>query len=815
MKKNYLFAMLALTATLNLYAQNSYLKEADGFRSREILPELNVFSCFDVDNQTLYAQDGDSINVIDLVTHETLYKIDNPEGYNAFPTFVRYSPADTILWAGYSTSQNMDDRIYAFNVKTKQWTMVASFTASYDMEFWEDHVLISGTNSADWGVSNAIYLLDESGENNHRKLIETMGSPAGFALDQEGNLYLATASFSETNGLFSWSSEQIANILNNPDAPFLTLTNAVHLATISAASSDTETDEAGNIFFNINNFSGKKSLARWNETPGTDYNYDVIAYSDDDTDWFTYIKAVGHILSSDPGNELISLSFGRPLASVYKARGPLLVSNLPVMMRNTDAESFTFDLNDYFSHPDDEMITFSIKSNSFPNVAVGTITNADFRIEFLATGQTTILIEAESNGLKSVAELTIGVQPIWEGEYVISDMENNNLTPESYWNGSDESGGFESGLGYFYNNYNTEWGSWAGWAHSNKTDNTTPGWFNQYSAITGSGINPDENESSTYAVAYSPENLKFENPSAHQIKGFFVTNTAYTGLSMKYGDDFSKKFGGPDGSDPDWFLLKVLGIKDGTTIDSVGFYLADYRFEDNAKDYVVETWQWIELSSLGKVDSIALELSSSDNGEWGMNTPAYFAVDDLYIVPDLAPEIASMQEDITLIFGDEGFTRSLNGIFTDPDDNDELIEITILDDYNHDLISVETIDGNIKITSVANLSESTEINMEAVSNGKTITGSFTVTVQSTVGINENDLSGVIVYPNPATNHFRLVGVSHEVIHLELITLSGQVVLRENNFNPSSVVEINNLAEGTYLLRIITNKDNQWTKVVIR
>jgi hypothetical protein len=61
----------------------------------------------------------------------------------------------------------------------------------------------------------------------------------------------------------------------------------------------------------------------------------------------------------------------------------------------------------------------------------------------------------------------------------------------------------------------------------------------------------------------------------------------------------------------------------------VEFYLADYRFADNRDDYILDTWQYVDLTSLGMIKSLEFTLSSSDIGEWGMNTPAYFAIDTL------------------------------------------------------------------------------------------------------------------------------------------------------------------------------------------
>jgi hypothetical protein len=230
----------------------------------------------------------------------------------------------------------------------------------------------------------------------------------------------------------------------------------------------------------------------------------------------------------------------------------------------------------------------------------------------------------------------------------IANFDDLSLAPESYWNGSDGSGGFQSGPAWFNNNY-TDWGggyySWDGWAYSNTTDTTTPGYTNQYSAITGSGFN-----SNNYGISYVPldfmggtyepipTSLTFTNTAdGYIVSGAYFTNTTYAYLSMEDGYAPAKKFGGSSGNDPDWFLLTITG-KDasGGKTGTVEFYLADYRFEDNNKDYIVENWEYVDLSSLGVVKSVEFSLSSSDVGDWGMNTPAYFAMDDLNCVPEPA-----------------------------------------------------------------------------------------------------------------------------------------------------------------------------------
>ena len=215
-----------------------------------------------------------------------------------------------------------------------------------------------------------------------------------------------------------------------------------------------------------------------------------------------------------------------------------------------------------------------------------------------------------------------------------SSFEDLDLPVESYWNGSDGSGGpvpgavqggFVSGGAHFNNNYNADWGSWDGFCYSNLTD-TAEGLAAQYNAITGSG----QGGSVNYAVAYigwiMPPTITLETPGI--VEGLYVTNNSYTYYSMLNGDAFAKKFGGEAGSDPDWLMLTITGRDaDGAATGTVDFYLADYRSEDDDEDYIVDTWQYVDLTLLGEVVSLEFALSSSDVGDWGMNTPAYFAID--------------------------------------------------------------------------------------------------------------------------------------------------------------------------------------------
>lgn len=209
----------------------------------------------------------------------------------------------------------------------------------------------------------------------------------------------------------------------------------------------------------------------------------------------------------------------------------------------------------------------------------------------------------------------------------IADFENFGLAPDQFLNGSDGNGGFESGPVFLPNNYNANYDSFTAWAISSTTDTTTPGFLNQFSSIVGSGVDG----SVTYATAFAFDPVMINLTETDvSLDGAFFTNNTFAFLSMRDGDGFAKKFGGVTGDDPDWFLLTIRRWHNGETIgDDIEFYLADFRFEDNSQDFIIDEWTWVSFETFeGNVDSLELSLSSSDVGDFGVNTPTYFSMDN-------------------------------------------------------------------------------------------------------------------------------------------------------------------------------------------
>jgi len=181
-----------------------------------------------------------------------------------------------------------------------------------------------------------------------------------------------------------------------------------------------------------------------------------------------------------------------------------------------------------------------------------------------------------------------------------------------------------------------------GWSYSNVNNTTTAGFTNQWASITGTDISGTGN----YVIGNSfvPGGAFFNLSGPTRVNSVSVSNATYAALSMRDGDSFAKQFGGPTGDDPDFFRVTFTGHsevdKGGVITGTQEFFLADYRFSDNSLDYIIDDWNSLDLSGLGTVGSVSIGSDSSDVGMFGMNTPAYVAIDNLSITA--VPEPGSL-----------------------------------------------------------------------------------------------------------------------------------------------------------------------------
>ena len=183
-------------------------------------------------------------------------------------------------------------------------------------------------------------------------------------------------------------------------------------------------------------------------------------------------------------------------------------------------------------------------------------------------------------------------------------------------------------------------GYWAaGWAVSRKLDGSGGASdFAKHLYCAKPGQGSEKNMSGKYdgkafAIGMNGSFFVSEAGPGSGILGFKIANTTFAYNSMKSGDAFAKKFGGASGNDADSFVLKISAFHRGQFLFSKRVILADFRFANNAKDYILDSWAIVDLSmpqkEVGPRDSFVFELMSSDNGQFGMNTPGFFAIDEV------------------------------------------------------------------------------------------------------------------------------------------------------------------------------------------
>ena len=169
---------------------------------------------------------------------------------------------------------------------------------------------------------------------------------------------------------------------------------------------------------------------------------------------------------------------------------------------------------------------------------------------------------------------------------------------------------------------------WFGFALSNVVNSSDNSFTNQYAAYPSTGSGAGYGSSTNYAVAYG-NSAVLTLPSAGTVDGFQIANTTYSYLSMRDGDEYG--FSSPLASNG-WFRVTASGSLAGSTTGSAEFYLADLR--TGSSPGLLANWAWFDLSGLGTVDSVSFAFTGSDSGAYGLNTPAYFAMDQLTYVPE-------------------------------------------------------------------------------------------------------------------------------------------------------------------------------------
>ncbi|MFN8310236.1 MAG: DUF4465 domain-containing protein [Chitinophagales bacterium] len=360
---------------------------------------------------------------------------------------------------------------------------------------------------------------------------------------------------------------------------------------------------------------------------------------------------------------------------------------------------------------------------------------------------------------------------------------------------------FNSGHAQFKNVYSG--GFFSGFAVSTKRDSVTAGAANQFSSKTARGVNG----SNAYGICntYGDAVIRlFGGAEGHTVKGCYVTNTTFAYLSMKNGDAFAKKFGGVSGNDPDWFRLTVKAwLRDTIKPQQVDFFLADFRDANNANDYIINNWQWLNLQTLGDVDSLFFELNSTDTaGGFGMNTPAYFALDNFITTDGVSPQVVALNDSIITPYNQP---RTVNVLSNDTFETIDSVAIAIV--RGPQLFGASaTVDSNqIIYTPALGLIGIDTVWYSLCENGSCDTAMLIADVRGITanGIDYMETDQMQLSPNPFNNRIA-IQANLPIRDIVLYDVHGRkCVAFETNANVVDC-DVSSIPAGTYILEVRTS-----------
>jgi hypothetical protein len=527
-------------------------------------------------------------------------------------------------------------------------------------------------------------------------------------------------------------------------------------------------------------------------------------------------------LNAESAGQSVQTSFS--VECIAEDLPPVVANQLAPINFTSYPQTLTFDLSNTFDDPDNNNDFIEITVQSCPSEITATINDEDMlsvtRNTANAFTNQTLVIRATSNGKHVDMNVSVsGVEVvITVGTATFDDVA---LGANGYWQGESGDNEMFSGGWIFTNYYMPEYMFWGGFTASNHTDLNQSGLSAQYTAATGAGYDG----TTQYGVAYCmgvQTDVYASDGQAHTVTGCYVTNNLWAYQNMHDGDATATPFGGTTGNDPDWFKLTATGKNaNGQTIGTAEFYLADYRFANNDEDYIINTWEWFDLTSLGAVHTISFSLSSSKNNSGGMITPAYFCIENFNgeaptpptPPQDLPPYVVNPVEDVVFNEYPETVTVNLDGVVTDDDDPDEDIVYSIVSNSNENELQAVIANKVLTLTRLSREESTATLVIRATSDDQYVEFDVNIIINFVPdGVDENEMEKISVYPNPAHDFIRVeTQLIASVQRVEIYNVTGQMMLSTTD----TEINVSTLPEGVYFVAVIAENQKFVKRIVIK
>ncbi|MGN0234550.1 MAG: DUF4465 domain-containing protein [Bacteroidaceae bacterium] len=131
---------------------------------------------------------------------------------------------------------------------------------------------------------------------------------------------------------------------------------------------------------------------------------------------------------------------------------------------------------------------------------------------------------------------------------------------------------------------------------------------------------PVSNGSRNFAVVYDEATIFFADEVAREVKSIDLIGTTYMLSVAKLGDGYARALTLSN----DYFNVLIEGFDGEKSTGTLTVSVC-------AAGGFMDKWYTCNLSSLGKVTSLKFTMDGSDKGVYGLNTPAYVAMDNVVI----------------------------------------------------------------------------------------------------------------------------------------------------------------------------------------
>lgn len=384
---------------------------------------------------------------------------------------------------------------------------------------------------------------------------------------------------------------------------------------------------------------------------------------------------------------------------------------------------------------------------------------------------------------------------IVKGKAVTATLENLYLDSESYWNGSKGCGYFLSGSYKFHNGADDKYSYYYDCMYSNQTATTFVGLQDQWRNVVGKGYDNSENYGVVYPQQGTIDVLNKENGDS--IRGFYITNTPYAYSSIKNGDSMSGAF-----QKGDYFKLIVIGKRADGTEKQVEYYLADYRAEKEADRYIVDTWQWVDLSSLGEVKSVSFKMEGTKKNNYGLTTPTYFAFDNFN---------GTRNEQMGTAIAAQNQPVDVSANFT-PDGSNATIKYAVVELVPSTTKAQVTIDeATGKLTIKGENNESFSVVVSMTQAGKTQYVNIPVTYTSGISTLAEDNSNATV---SVQNGEIVVNSAADNYSVEVYSTSGMLVGKAEG-TANNAVRMPSTAKGLYIVKVIAGNKKTTKSILVK